>query len=70
MKILLLFCCAALACAQTVLTHVRVIDGTGAAMRTDQTIVISGGKIQAVGNAADVRACPPAPTCSTSLITP
>src|SRR5262245_27461805 len=34
------------------LRHVRVIDGTGAAPRDDQTIVISGGKIQAVGSAA------------------
>src|SRR5262245_7953532 len=32
-----------------VLTHVRVIDGTGAAPRDDQTIVISEGKIQSVG---------------------
>jgi adenine deaminase len=32
-----------------VLTHVRVIDGTGAAARDDQTIVISGGKIQSIG---------------------
>jgi imidazolonepropionase-like amidohydrolase len=30
------------------LTHVRVIDGTGAAAREDQTIVISGGKIQSI----------------------
>src|SRR5258708_16004578 len=28
------------------LTHVRVIDGTGAAPLEDQTIVITGGKIQ------------------------
>jgi imidazolonepropionase-like amidohydrolase len=34
------------------LTHVRVIDGTGAAARDDQTIVISGGKIQSVGPSA------------------
>jgi imidazolonepropionase-like amidohydrolase len=33
------------------LTHVRIIDGTGAAPVADQTIVISGGKIQAVGGA-------------------
>jgi imidazolonepropionase-like amidohydrolase len=32
-----------------VLTHVRVIDGTGAAARDDQTIVISEGKIQSIG---------------------
>jgi imidazolonepropionase-like amidohydrolase len=30
------------------LTHVRVIDGTGSAAKDDQTIVISGGKIQSV----------------------
>jgi hypothetical protein len=34
------------------LTHVRVIDGTGAPAREDQTIVISGGKIAALGDAA------------------
>lgn len=34
------------------LTHVRVIDGTGAPAREDQTIVVSGGKIQAIGDAA------------------
>jgi imidazolonepropionase-like amidohydrolase len=34
------------------LTHVRVIDGTGAPAREDQTVVISGGKIQSVGTAA------------------
>jgi imidazolonepropionase-like amidohydrolase len=34
------------------LTHVRVIDGTGAPAREDQTIVVSGGKIQALGDAA------------------
>src|SRR5215469_11407313 len=34
-----------------VLTHVRVIDGTGAAAREDQTVVISGGKIASVGDA-------------------
>src|SRR5689334_16245546 len=30
------------------LTHVRVIDGTGAAAKGDQTIVIRGGKIAAI----------------------
>jgi imidazolonepropionase-like amidohydrolase len=34
------------------LTHVRVIDGTGAPPREDQTIVIDHGRIAAVGNAA------------------
>lgn len=34
------------------LTHVRVIDGTGAAARTDQTLVIADGKIAAIGAAA------------------
>jgi imidazolonepropionase-like amidohydrolase len=36
------------------LTHVRVIDGTGAPARDDQTIVISGGKIKAIGNAETI----------------
>ena len=31
------------------LTHVRVVDGTGAAARLDQTVVVDGGKIAAVG---------------------
>jgi imidazolonepropionase-like amidohydrolase len=34
------------------LTHVRVIDGTGAAAREDQTVVISRGKIESVADAA------------------
>src|SRR3954462_13564539 len=31
------------------LTHIRVLDGTGAAARDDQTIVISGGKLASIG---------------------
>jgi imidazolonepropionase-like amidohydrolase len=34
------------------LTHVRVIDGTGAAPREDQTILISDGKIQSLAPSA------------------
>jgi len=34
------------------LTHVRVIDGTGAGARDDQTVVISKGKIESVSDAA------------------
>ena len=34
------------------LTHVRVIDGTGAAPHENQTIVLSNGKISSVGDAA------------------
>ena len=34
------------------LTHVRVIDGTGAAAREDQTIVLNHGKIESVSDAA------------------
>src|SRR6516164_7025916 len=34
------------------LTHVRVIDGTGAATRADQTLIIRDGKIAALGDAA------------------
>lgn len=37
------------------LEHVRVIDGTGAAAQADQTIVISGGKIVAIGKAEQVQ---------------
>jgi enamidase len=33
------------------LTHVRVIDGTGAAARTDQTLIIRDGRIASVGDA-------------------
>ena len=32
------------------LTHVGVIDGTGSPARKDQTIIISGGKIHAIGD--------------------
>ena len=55
----LLFCCCANVFTQTpdrqfirtdakllALAHVRVIDGTGAAPKDDQTIIISDGKIQ------------------------
>ena len=35
-----------------VLTHVRIIDGTGAAALDDQTIVIADGKIQSIGTGA------------------
>ncbi len=64
---LLLLCCS-LATAQTLspavqafvkvnapvvaLTHVRVIDGTGAAAREDQTVIVSKGKIESVGDAS------------------
>jgi len=46
------------------LTHVRVIDGTGAAARADQTLVIRAGKISAIGDAASAK-FPKAPRCST-----
>src|ERR1017187_10907035 len=65
---LLIFACAAVLVAQTLspdvrrfvtvdapvvaLTHVRVIDGTGAAGREDQTILISKGTIQSVPDGA------------------
>jgi imidazolonepropionase-like amidohydrolase len=38
------------------LEHVTVIDGTGAAARTDQTVILSNGKIQAIGPAASTAA--------------
>jgi len=34
--------------------HVGVIDGTGAPGRSDQTVVIRDGRIEAVGSAGDV----------------
>ena len=34
------------------LTHVRVIDGTGAAAKEDQTIILKQGKIESVGEAS------------------
>jgi len=37
------------------LTHVRVIDGTGAPAKADQTLVIRGGNIAEIGDAARVR---------------
>ena len=33
---------------KVVLTHVRIIDGTGAAAVDDQNVVIEGGKIMAI----------------------
>src|SRR5262249_8222085 len=38
------------------LTHARVIDGTGAPAKEDQTIVIRGGNIAELGDAARVKA--------------
>ena len=39
---------------KVILTHVRVIDGTGAPAVEDQNIVIEGGKITAIEKGADV----------------
>jgi imidazolonepropionase-like amidohydrolase len=36
------------------LTHVAVIDGTGAALKLDQTVVVAQGRITAVGSSASV----------------
>jgi len=38
-----------------VLDHVRVIDGTGAPAKEDQTIVVANGKIQSIGAAASAQ---------------
>src|SRR5271155_802865 len=38
-----------------VLEHVRVIDGTGAAAREDQAVVIANGKIESIGPSAAVQ---------------
>jgi imidazolonepropionase-like amidohydrolase len=37
------------------LTHARVIDGTGAPALADQTVIVSGGRIQSVGPSASAR---------------
>jgi imidazolonepropionase-like amidohydrolase len=37
------------------LTHVRVVDGTGAAAREDQTVVLNRGKIEWVGDIATAK---------------
>jgi imidazolonepropionase-like amidohydrolase len=37
------------------LTHVRLVDGSGQPAKDDQTIVIDGARIRAVGRAADVQ---------------
>src|ERR1700678_3337321 len=37
------------------LTHVEVIDGTGSAAQSDQTVIIEHGKISAVGATASVQ---------------
>ena len=44
--------------------HVKLIDGTGAPARDDQTIVIQNGKITAVGKTGRYRSRP-APRCWT-----
>ena len=44
--------------AVVAITHVRVIDGTGAAARADQVVLIERGSIRAIGDSAHV-AVPP-----------
>ena len=39
-----------------VLIHVQVIDGTGAAPKADQAVVIANGKIESIGPAASAQA--------------
>lgn len=70
LAVILFFCVVVTSFAQTperqqfirveaplvVLTHVRVIDGTGASALEDQTIVISGGKIESVEASAKTKA--------------
>ena len=50
-----------------VLRHVRVIDGTGAPAREDQSVVVAQGRIQALGPAASTRV--PDLTCEKPLLT-
>ena len=44
------------------LEHLRVIDGTGAILTSEQTILISGDKIKAIASSASV-AIPPNAAC-------
>ncbi|HJU84711.1 MAG TPA: amidohydrolase family protein [Holophagaceae bacterium] len=44
--------------ARVVLTHVRVIDGTGAAPVEDRNLVIEGGRITSISAGADVAPAP------------
>src|ERR1700721_3632061 len=44
--------------AKVVLTHVRVVDGTGAPAVEDENVVIQAGKIVAVGKGTDASAGP------------
>ena len=37
------------------ITHVRVVDGTGAAPLDDQTVILQGGKIEAMGDESKVK---------------
>ena len=52
------------------LTHVRVIDGTGAAPRDDQTIIIVDGKIQSIATSAAAERPAQTRKCSISKTTP
>src|SRR5215204_5620380 len=38
----------------TAFVHVNVIDGTGAPLKADQTVVVANGRIVSIGRAADV----------------
>ena len=72
----LLFCCTFNSFAQApdrqqfirteapvvALVHVRVIDGTGAPPKEDQTIIMTDGKIQSVESSAAARIPPNAQT--------
>ena len=48
--------------AVIVLKHARIIDGTGAAAKENQTLVIEAARIRAVGNDGDIDAPDAAPT--------
>src|SRR2546430_17360457 len=43
------------------LTHVLIVDGTGGAPKSDQTIVIRAGRITAVGPAGSLQGAPGGP---------
>ena len=51
-----------------VLEHVRVIDGTGAAARDDQSVVVSHGKIEAILNSPSADTPPVKPAQGTEVL--
>ncbi len=56
--------------AKVILTHVRVIDGTGAPAVEDQNVVIERGKIAAIAKGAEPPAAAVRTRCCWKIILP